>query len=378
MSAVHRAHLAEPVCGGYGRTTMANIQKQLQEFDEKIRLKRFDENATLREKRDAVLTKLRARFDVWRKDGRSIPTFSEFNQGSYAMGTGIQPADGDYDIDVGLRFNAKKTDYPNPVDLKILVADALEGHTELGTDVRRSCVTVKYKIDGEQAYHVDLAIYAYDDPESPAKRLFLAKGKRGSDQVNRWWEESDPLGLVNRIDAHYADKDDEAQFLRVIRALKRWKTEKFKTEGNNAPSGVGLTIAALNLFRPVVSRDALAKSVTSDDRSAMRTFVNDLIGQFRATGRSSEAGEPMYRVQVALPVAPWKDIFERMTDGQMTTFRDRLVQLRDALDKVANEADPVVACKAMRKEFGDEFPVPEKQDTGESRGRAISSSGVSA
>ncbi|RKH97813.1 nucleotidyltransferase [Corallococcus sp. AB030] len=146
---------------------MAKIQTQIEQFDSNIRLKRFDENKMLREKRDAILNRLREKFAALRKEGKEIPSFDTFNQGSYQMGTGIQPADGDYDIDVGVRFNCASTKYPNPVTLKITVADALEGHTEIGTDIRRSCVTVYYKLNGEQAYHVDLAVYTYDNPESP-------------------------------------------------------------------------------------------------------------------------------------------------------------------------------------------------------------------
>lgn len=356
---------------------MANIQKQFIQFDEAIRLKQFGENKTLREKRDAILNRLRDRFAEMRREGKQPPTFSEFNQGSYEMGTGIQPAGGDYDIDVGLRFNCATSAYPNPVDLKVLVADALEGHTELGIDIRRSCVTVYYKLAGEQAYHVDLAIYAYDNPESPTKRLFLAKGKRGSDEQNRWWEESDPQGLADWVEHRFPADDEQEQFLRLIRALKRWKTEKFKTDGNNAPSGIGLTVAAGHLLQPQVVRDTFSQKTTSDDLKALRLFVDSLINRFTREG-SKEDGSPQYRLRVQLPVVPHKDIFERMTTGQMTTFHERLLQLQGCLTKVASEPDPVTACKLMQQHFGEKFPVPDKADTAMPGGPAIASSGVSA
>lgn len=68
---------------------MADIQRQFQQFDEAIRLKRFNENATLREKREAVLTRLRDGLAAKRRQGHPVPTFEPFNQGSYQMGTGI-------------------------------------------------------------------------------------------------------------------------------------------------------------------------------------------------------------------------------------------------------------------------------------------------
>jgi len=357
---------------------MANIQKQLEQFDESIRLKRFDENKTLREKRDAILNRLRDRFEALRKEGKKIPTFSTFNQGSYQMATGIHPADGDYDIDVGVSFNCSKDAYPNPVDLKILVADALENHTDLGTKIRRSCVTVYYKLNGEQAYHVDLAIYAFDNPESSAPRLFLARGKRNSDADKHGWEVSDPRGLMSWVENRFSNGDHEIQFLRVIRALKRWKTEKFKTDGNNAPSGIGLTIAASSWFSPKVVRDTFAGKTTFDDLGAMRALVSTMVAGFQLNG-SKEDGSPLYRLAVPLPVPPGKDIFDRMTVGQMTTFRERLMQLEERLAEVTKEVDPVVACELMRKDFGEEFPVPDKSGTGQrGGGPAIASVGVSA
>ena len=355
---------------------MADIQAQVVEFDKKIRLSWDTEEKTLSEKRDIILNKLRDKFAALRKEGRSVPTFTYFNQGSYQMNTGIRPVDGDYDIDVGVRFNCTTTDYPNPVDLKILAADALEDHTELGTEIRKSCVTVKYRVDGKQAYHVDLAIYAYDDVESDTRRLFLAKGLRGSDKENRWWEESAPLELIDWVKDRFQDAQRE-QFLRVIRALKRWKAEKFKTDGQNAPPGIGLTVAAGLWFQPQVQSDGLAKSTYSDDIKAMKAFVDALVIRFQWVG-ATEDGSPRYRLTVHLPMAPGLDIFQRMSDGQMTTFRERLVQLRDRLDKVTREPDTVRACELMRKDFGDDFPVPEKKDTARGGGRAIASSGVSA
>ncbi|SEU27973.1 nucleotidyltransferase domain-containing protein [Stigmatella erecta] len=356
---------------------MADIQKQFVQFDESIRLKRFEENQMLIEKRDAILDRLRAQFAKRRKEGETIPSFQHLNQGSYQMGTGIQPAQGDYDIDVGLCFNCSTRDYPNPVSLKVLVADALAEHTDLGTRIRRSCVTVYYKLGGEQAYHVDLAVYAYDNPQSRMPQLFLAKGYRDADAKSRSWESSDPKGLCAWVEGRFPDNDQELQFLRVIRALKRWKTEKFKLDGDNAPSGIGLTVAAGKWFSPRVTRDPFTQKTTFNDLEAMRHFVQALVGQFYSVGTKGD-GNLLYRLQVPVPVPPGKDIFERMSPGQMTVFRERLTQLQDLLTRVARETDPVDACKLMRKEFCDEFPVPDRNDTGRSGPKAISTSGISA
>ena len=130
---------------------MLNLQKEFLDFHENIKLS--DENATLREKREILLNKLSENIC------EEAATYTTFNQGSYAMGTGIKPEDDDYDIDVGIKFDINKDDYSDPVKVKKWVRDALEGHTK-SVKIRRSCVTVTYQKDNEPIYHVDFAIYA--------------------------------------------------------------------------------------------------------------------------------------------------------------------------------------------------------------------------
>ena len=165
---------------------MINLQKEFIEFDDKIKLS-YDDNSELREKRDILLKKLKENIS---KDAAS---FTHFNQGSYAMMTGIKPDSGDYDIDVGLRFSLTREDYPDPVSVKQWVYDALNGHTKK-VEIRRSCVTVTYQEDGEDAYHVDFACYADEDDN-----LYIGKGKKNSEKENRFWDESDPMGLIETL-----------------------------------------------------------------------------------------------------------------------------------------------------------------------------------
>lgn len=356
---------------------MANVQKQIVQYDDAIRLTRYDENATLSGKRDAVLNKLRSRFANMRKEGREVPYFRTFNQGSYEMGTGIDPENGDYDIDVGLDFNVAKTKYENPVDLKSLVYEALDGHTPLGTVVRRSCVTVMYQIDGEQAYHVDLAVYACDDPDVEPRTLYLARGKLNSGLEHRAWDPSAPKEFSKWVAERFKDEEEE-QFLRTIRVLKSWKSCQFDHRGNGSPPGIGLTIAAGRLFRPEVVIDPVSKKATFDDCKSLRALVDSMIRNFSMTASEDKPGTFVERLVLTFPVTPGKDVFTKMSDGQMATFKEKLTTLRDVLDEAAREEDPVEACKKMRKQFGDRFPVPTKEDTAQARGPAITSSGVSA
>lgn len=137
---------------------MAEVQKQFEKFNGTIRLGRFDEEKTLQEKRDIIREKLRAKLPaVFEKYGEKCPAFDFADQGSYGIGTGIKPLNGDFDIDQGMYFKVSKKDY-DPVVLKERVREALDGHTK-EVRIRRPCVTVFYQRQGEPIYHVDIAVY---------------------------------------------------------------------------------------------------------------------------------------------------------------------------------------------------------------------------
>lgn len=129
---------------------MVNIQSEFISFHNKIKLS--DENSELREKRNILLDKLKKNIS------QDAASYTTFNQGSYAMGTGIKPEDGDFDIDVGLKFDIDHDNYPDPVEVKKWVKNALDGHTK-SVKIRRSCVTVTYQKDNDPIYHVDFAVY---------------------------------------------------------------------------------------------------------------------------------------------------------------------------------------------------------------------------
>ena len=67
-----------------------------------------------------------------------------------------------------------------------------------------------------------------------------------------------------------------------------------------------------------------------------------------------------------------------MTDDQCKNFKTKLERLRDSLIEASNEADPHEACKILKKQFGDDFPVPAKEQTAQSRVKAIVGTNESA
>jgi len=353
---------------------MVNIQRQMLQFHEAIKLKRFEENAILCEKRARILERLdRELKKLFAELGIKVVEYETFDQGSYAMGTGTIPFNGHYDIDTGIQFKICKDDYPDPVDVKLWVYDALKNHTNR-VEIRRSCVTIFYQQDGEPIYHVDLTVYS-DQDCNPDGKMYLAKGKLNSAMEHRFWQESDPLALIQLIKNHFPDREDDKQFRRIIRYLKRWKDVKFSGDGNAAPIGIGITVAAYHWFNPVYTRDSFTNTKNYNDLEALRCFIKAVLTKFQNVYSN---GNIVQRLIVELPVSPYCDLFEKMTDNQMADFQDKLEILLRAIGEAQQKADPVEACKILQKQFGDDFPVPSREDTAQKRPPAIISSSASA
>jgi len=290
-----------------------DLQPKFRTFHQTINLGRYDAEATLREKRDRVLSTLRQNCKY---------KFEPFNQGSYEMGTGIKPVAGDYDIDVGIVINLDEPARFNPVTIKGYVHEAVIGHTK-NVRWKEPCITVQYQQGGEPVYHVDLAVYGKDK----SGRLHLARGKENAGPEARSWELADPKGLTSTIGSRWAD-EDAAQFRRVVQYLKRWKDVHFSPQGNAAPVGIALTVLANKHFSPSKS----GFPVKYDELAATRNVVSGILGGFQdqitATGRAP-------RLVAQAPVAPHTDTLAGMTNQQMTELKSRVDKLKGWLDEAA-------------------------------------------
>lgn len=320
---------------------MAAVQKQFDEFHSCIKLDEDDEKRKLRDKRETLIKELRARLPA------DVPAFENFNQGSYSMHTGTVPVDGNYDIDVGLIFDCKRDKYYDPVELKKKVRDALSNGNRT-VEIRRPCVTVTYMKDGKPEYHVDLVAYVKRDDG----KLDLAKGKEHSEQSKREWEVSEPKRLTELMSSRFTD-EDLAQYRRCIRYLKRWRDVQFNS---GAPLSIALTVAAYRWFQP--NKDFLSSKYI--DLLATRDWVKALLGQFQQV---TNAEGTTARLKVILPVTPDTDLMDWMSNEQMNNFKAALKNLLDTLEQAYNESLPEDACMALAAQFGDDFPVPAKEET---------------
>ena len=351
---------------------MAEVQEYFEQFHDTIKLGRFDESQTLREKRDIIRARLTDRLPgVFEQHDEPSPTFEFRDQGSYQMDTGIKPLTGDYDIDQGVYFNVPTSAYPDPVVLKERVYEALDGHTE-DVQLRRSCVTVFYQREGERVYHVDLAIYSEGSYNTDGQSC-IAKGKAYSGTEHRVWEISDPMGLADTIFARFAGID-RAQFRRTVRYMKRWKDEHFQSEGTAAPPGIALTVV---VYHDLQTTFADRTAGTPNDLGALRTLVSAMLGRFHEIWDANKQ-ESLRRIEILRPATPWDDLVSRMTAKQMEVFEAELEKLSDALTEAAVAVDPVEACQRLCDAFGADFPVPARKETAVRHSPAIVSSSSSA
>ncbi|HJF75004.1 nucleotidyltransferase [Gallibacterium anatis] len=305
---------------------MANIQQYFEKFNETIRTG-YKYNEELKEKRNKLLDNLKNNLDL---------TFSHFNQGSYGMGTGVKPIDGDFDIDVGLVFRENSNEILDcPFQLKSKVGQALK-HVRRTVKIKRPCVTVQYVEDGEDKYHVDFAIYK----ENQFGELFFARGKSLDDEELNW-ESVDPKELVSLIKEKYPEGQKRKQYKRCIRALKRWKS--YKLNHKNLPS-IAITVAAYQYFEPKFYDD---NEDLPNDVEALITFLDNLAAC-------------LIDKYLLLPTKPNSNLLENLTDKQSQELIAKLRKLKDDLESSQDESSsPKDACKKMKKHFGQDFPLPE-------------------
>ena len=328
---------------------MSDAQSHFISFHNKIMLD-LNSSDLLREKRDTLLQNLKDNIDP------SAPAYTDFHQGSYELSTGVNSLSGDPDMDIGVIFDCKPNDYPDPVALKRFVKNALN-YNNRTVRIRKPCVTVEYMKDGERELHIDLAIYCTDSLGTTQ----LARG-RETDPANnqyRYWEISEAKKL-NKTIIEAFNGTDRDQWRRLVRYLKRWRD--LKIGHKNVPS-IALTIEAMQQFQAIYD----AVDGKARDLIALRNLIDRTLNRW-----------PGNRLQIWLPVQTQCDLMQSVTDAQMEDFKTKLTKLRDVLNDAEIEADTHESCKLLNAQFGDDFPIPPKDDTTKKNKGSISVTGLSA
>ena len=327
-----------------------DLQKEFEDFHEKIKLGTYDENETLRQKRDLLIDELKDKLKYEKVPGIDKKlTFSKLDQGSYAMNTGVKPKGDDFDIDVGAIFDITNDEYESH-KLKKLVYDKLNSHHNRTVEYNRPCVTVKYS-DG---YHVDLAVYSKNDDD-----IHIAWGKENSKE--KIWYKSEPKKLTKWVADVSTDENKSKQFRRCVRFLKKWKEKHFSSSGNNAPVSIGLTIQARNHF-------------VYDENSYLDALIH-IVGQMKNDFVLSNG---KWTIDVRLAVKPYKNVYYKMSEIQQDNFYKKVDALLEALNDARDEESINEACKTLRKVFGDEFPLSDDYQIEQSRKKPFVTTGNNA
>jgi len=303
---------------------MANLQKQFEEFHKNIKM----EKEELKEKRDILINKIKNSLKEQKK-----PVPEPLNQGSYIYGVGIKPIsdDQEYDIDVGLVFDIKSDDY-EAKEVRKWVLEAIKNHTQ-DVEEKGACIRVRY----QAGYHVDLICYASND--SQESENFKLAHKDGT------WKSADPKALkkyIEEVREPFSDSKDSSgsdQLQRVVRCLKRWNDKAIPNESDDKPFGLALLLLCIEkLKKPVFDYNG-----KPSDIEALRKILVSIID-------SSS-------IIVKKPTPEHENLFGKISKEGMTKLIDRFSKLDEVLDKAINEKSLEEACKMLREQFGEDFPL---------------------
>jgi len=317
------------------------IQSRFNDFHNRIRLSRTDENyKKAREKDDSITEEI---VKAFRDKGYEVKT--NFLQGSLSTDTAVIHEEKDFDIDRAIIIT-KDSSPDDPVEPKLVIYDILGNRGFKNHKVKTPCVTADYIAEN---LHIDFTVYreAYGSYE-------LALGKTHSNAENKIWSPSDPLGLKDWIkeNSTYGNSADkkQQQFNRIVRYLKRWRDHQFSHNVARKIFSIGITVMAKETFFPVFNDEGFPS-----DLDALKNCVDSML----LNSYFAPQGDGKYSVTVMLPKSPCRDIFHGSSNDTGTQFKNKLDTLKTKLSDALAETDEIEQCKILNKLFGDDFEIPE-------------------
>lgn len=297
---------------------MADLNDKFKTFHDQIALT-AGKKESLRKSRNAIRDRIRKYF----RDTLKVALPKFHGQGSYAMGTIVNPLDDEFDIDDGvyLQHLDEKDNgaWPTPETVHRWLVNATDGPTKEKPIDKQTCVRVRYA--GQ--YHVDLPSYA----ELNNKYMLAEKSAKG-------WHNSDPLALTVSFKSQVKEKGERLH--RIVRYLKAWADFQSGRRGK-MPSGLILTVLAAQNFH-------------TDDRDDV---------SLADTAKSiSGSVHPVFCVYN--PVDSDEELTARLTNEQKLRFQEAISDLTYDGAKAVETHDRHEASKLWRKQFGDRFSVIEK------------------
>ncbi len=297
----------------------------------------------LREHRNANRDRLKANLE---DNGDPAPLRFQ-KQGSYAMKTTVQHPANDYDIDDGIIFEKVDLVGDRGAEMTALasrqmVGKALQDNRFLRSpEVLKNCIRVYYN----EGHCVDVPVYRESGPE----------GGRVRELASADWKKSDPVAINNWFEGRvkvkkHADDDDDTQFRRMIRLLKRYCTSR---DSWTLPSGFILTILVDEVHDTFNAREDLA-------------FYHMLVAVKNRLERN---------LVVRNPVDYAETLTKEHPDSRMESLKEKLADaitdLAITLDTRASRRDVL---KAWKKVFNTDDIDPDASAKNETSRLAVSSS----
>lgn len=334
-----------------------SIQRNFRKFHDVIKLGREDiKYQDARKKDDSIFDDLKAAF---KEAGH--PVIETFIQGSLKTATTIKHQKNDFDIDRAMVIDAV-TAPDDPVEVKKLVCSVLEKRGFKNAKIKMPCVTADY---ASLNLHIDIVVYRKNGDSYE-----LAVGKRNSGDAVKVWSPSDPKGLIDNINdkSNYigSSEDKLSQYKRLVRYMKRWRDEKFEDTVRKKVYSIGITVMLKEQFKPVMDDEG-----KPDDLQALRNTVAAILngGYFKALVYDNR------RVEVNLPVKPFRDIFDNSSVATGTQFWNKLNAMLRKLDKALAEDSLKKQCDILRELFGNDFENAQESNKNEGAKVAYSSAG---
>lgn len=234
---------------------MKNCNAAIKKFQRKEVKLSDDARTDIKKKADSNRKRLKSRLA---ESERPMPVGMQ-TQGSYAMKTMIQQANGDYDIDDGVYF--KKADLVGPrggemsaLQVREMICDALyDARYNDPPEIRKNCVRVYYK-DG---YHIDVPAYRQVEIVDPIH----GTTKKAWELASSGWKASDALAVTkwfktaNKLKSSDASEDgNRGQFVRITRLMKKFARSR-ASWSDKMTSGFAISALVEETFLEVEDRD---------------------------------------------------------------------------------------------------------------------------
>lgn len=317
-----------------------SLQSKFNTFNQRIQLTRQDDAyKDAREKDDSITGVIKTKFKE-----KGYPVIDDFVQGSLATFTAIKEKGKDFDIDRAIIIDHDEAP-TDPVEVKKVILDILENRGFRNAKIKKPCVTADYQ---SQNLHIDIPIYRKTSWDS----YQLAVGRKDSNTENKIWSDSAPIELINWINdsstfGEYATQK-LYQFRRLVRYIKRWRNNKFSHDVSRKIYSIGLTVMIKQHFKPSIDSEGCP-----NDLIALKDTINSILNW---SGYFTSHLDDQWKVQVSLPVSPYRDIFHGSSLNTGTRFRNQLSNLNSSLQAAIAETDESKQCSLLIGLFGDDFP----------------------